>query len=184
MKKLFILLIFIFTLGFAQEKPKPFGIELGVFTKEQTLQVIKKEGGKVVESGYRIIKGNITNPNVEGIKVEGLPVDNLSHALFWFYQGRLFQITYVFPLSMEKEEFYVLYRQLESKYGKPKKYVKPWLADGVAQWDFKDVRVRLIAPWVSRSMYLHYEHLPLSKQADQSDEEVLRRETSKPRRGL
>ncbi|RMH03425.1 MAG: hypothetical protein D6699_04995 [Aquificota bacterium] len=102
----------------------------------------------------------------------------------WFFNGVLFQITYKFPLSMEKDEFYVLYRRLESKYGKPVKYVKPWLADGVAVWRFGDVEVELFAPWVSWEMYLFYTHLPLSEKADQSDAEVLKKETSKPKRGL
>jgi len=74
--------------------------------------------------------------------------------------------------------------QLKAKYGAPKKFVKPWLADGVAEWRFQDVVIRLLAPWVSWSMYLIYEHIPLSKEVEESDQEVFQKETAKPRRGL
>lgn len=39
--------IYISSLERAFAQPKPFGLELGVHTKEETLEVIKKEGGKV-----------------------------------------------------------------------------------------------------------------------------------------
>lgn len=183
MKFVLLLLAFV-SFVMAQNMPEPFGLKLGVSTKEETLQVIRKEGGRVVDSGYRVIKGDIVNPNVEGIEVKGLPVDGLQNATFWFFEGKLFKIDYTFPLSMSKEEFYVLYEQLQSKYGKPRRFVRPYLADGVAEWSFGNVNLRLIAPWVSWSMYLIYEHVPLSKRADQSDQEVFKRETSKPKRGL
>ncbi len=178
-----LLALLVFVNVYAQE-PRPFGLVVGKTTKNEALSIMEKEGARLVGSGYRTIKGDIVNPNIEGMGFEGLPVENLSVATLWFFNGVLFQITYKFPLSMDKDEFYVLYKQLESKYGKPVKYVKPWLADGVAVWRFGDVEVRLIAPWVSREMYLFYIHLPLSKKADQSDAEVLKKETSKPKRGL
>ena len=180
--KLFVLILLTFSFLFAQ--PKPFGLELGVTTKEQALSIIRKEGGRVVNSGNRVIKGDIVNPEIEGVVVTGLPVENLQEATFWFYKGRLFKIEYTFPLSMNKEEFYVLHKQLSQKYGNPKRYVKPYLADGIADWNFGNVRMSLIAPWVSWSMYLVYEHVPTSRQADISDQEVFERETAKPRRGL
>ena len=183
MKFVLLLLAFV-SFVMAQNTPEPFGLKLGVSTKEETLQVIKKEDGRVVDSGYRIIKGSIVNPKVEGIEVEGLPVDDLESATFWFFDGKLFKIDYTFPLSMEMDEFYVLYEQLQSKYGKPKRFVRPYLADGFAEWNFGNITLRLIAPWAFGNMYLIYEHVPLSKRADQSDQEVFKKETSKPKRGL
>jgi hypothetical protein len=186
MKKLltFALLVFLSLLAFAQQKPEPFGLKLGISTKEETMRVIAKEGGKVVDSGYKVIKGNVVNPNVEGVEVEGLPVDDLVSATFWFFKGKLYKIEYLFPLSMNKEEFYVIFEQLRKKYGNPRRYVRPYLADGIAEWNFGDVRMRLIAPWVSRSMYLIYEHTPTAREVEKSDREVFNKETAKPKRGL
>jgi len=186
MREFFIVLVgsLVAFFAFAVEKPEPFGLKLGTTTKSTALSIITSEGGRVVSQGYKKIKGDILNPNVEGIEVEGLPVDNLLTATFWFYKDKLFLIEYTFPLSMSKEEFNVVYNQLKAKYGAPKKFVKPWLADGVAEWRFQDVVIRLLAPWVSRSMYLIYEHIPLSKEVEKSDQEVFQKETAKPRRGL
>uniref|UniRef100_A0A7C5X1Y2 Uncharacterized protein n=1 Tax=Thermocrinis ruber TaxID=75906 RepID=A0A7C5X1Y2_9AQUI len=186
MKKLltFTLLVFLSLLAFAQQKPEPFGLKLGISTKEETMNVIAKEGGRVINSGYRVIKGDVVNPNVEGVVVRRLPVDNLVSATFWFFKGKLYKIDYLFPLSMEKEEFYMVYEQLKKKYGNPKRYVRPYLADGVAEWNFGDVRMSLIAPWVSESMYLIYEHTPTAREVEKSDQEVFNKETAKPKRGL
>lgn len=187
--KIFILFFLFFGIiitnhVYGSSAPQPFGLKLGLSTKEEVIKVLEKEGGQVVKSGFRIIKGEIVNPNVEGIKVEGLPIEQLKEATFWFFRGKLFRIVYSFPLSMSHEEFYVLYKQLEAKYGKPKRYVKPYLADGLAEWFFKDVKVKLRAPWVSWNMYLIYEHLSLSKEAELSDQDVFQREVSKPKKGL
>jgi len=46
------------------------------------MNVIAKEGGRVVDSGYKVIKGDVVNPNVEGVVVRRLPVDNLVSATF------------------------------------------------------------------------------------------------------
>jgi hypothetical protein len=186
MRKLmtFALLVFLSLFAFAQQKPEPFGLKLGISTKEETMNVIAKEGGRVVDSGYKVIKGDVVNPNVEGVVVRRLPVDNLVSATFWFFKGKLYRVEYIFPLSMEKEEFYMVYEQLKKKYGNPRRYVKPYLADGVAEWNFGDVRMSLIAPWVSRSMYLIYEHTPTTREVEKSDQEVFNKETAKPKRGL
>ena len=146
MREFFIVLVgsLVAFFAFAVEKPEPFGLKLGTTTKSTALSIITSEGGRVVSQGYKKIKGDIINPNVEGIEVEGLPVDNLLTATFWFYKDKLFHIEYTFPLSMSKEEF----------------------------------------NWVSWSMYLIYEHIPLSKEVEKSDQEVFQKETAKPRRGL
>jgi len=183
------LILFIFWLFFCvssgfTEEPKPFGLILGKTSKSETMSILKKEGGRIVKTGYRVIKGDIVNPNVEGVTVKGLPVENLSQATFWFFQGVLFQIVYEFPLSMEKEEFYILFNQLKSKYGKPSKFIKPYLADGLALWKIKDVEIKLIAPWVSWNMYLTYTHVPLNKKVEADNERVFREATSKPKKGL
>jgi len=186
MRKLltFALLVFLSLFAFAQQKPEPFGLKLGISTKEETMNVIAKEGGRVVGSGYKVIKGDVVNPNVEGVEVKRLPVDNLVSATFWFFKGKLYRIEYLFPLSMNKEEFYVISEQLRKKYGNPKRYVRPYLANGIAEWDFGDVRMRLIAPWASWSMYLIYEHTPTAREVEKSDQEVFNKETAKPKRGL
>lgn len=181
---LFYLLLICLTHNLYAEEPRPFGLILGKTSKSEAIAILEKEGGRIVNSGYRVIKGDIANPNVEGVTFKGLPVENLSEATFWFFQGVLFQITYEFPLSMSKEEFYVLFNQLKSKYGKPSRYVKPYLADGLALWKFGNVEVKLLAPWVSRGMYVTYTHTPLYKRAEADDQRVFRESTSKPKKGL
>jgi hypothetical protein len=181
MRKLltFTLLVFLSLFAFAQQKPEPFGLKLGISTKEETMNVIAKEGGKVVDSGYKVIKGDVINPNVEGVKVEGLPVDNLVSATFWFFKGKLYKIEYRFPLSMDKEEFDVIFEQLKKKYGNPGRYVRPYVADGIAEWNFGDVRMTLTAPWASDDMYLIYEHTPTAREVEKNDQEVFDEEITK-----
>ncbi|MDI6714672.1 MAG: hypothetical protein QMD43_06575 [Thermodesulfovibrio sp.] len=185
MRSLIIIIAILFFVGLVfAEEPKPFGLILGKNTENEVISILQKEGGRVIKTGYRIIKGDISNPNIKAIEFKGLPIENLTKARILFYQGTLFEIIYFFPISMNKDEFYLLYRQLESKYGKPIKYIKPWLADGLALWKFKDIEIKITAPWVSTEMYLNYTHLPLSKKADQSDNEILKQETSKPKKGF
>jgi len=181
MKKLltFALLVFLSLFAFAQQKPEPFGLKLGISTKEETMKVIAKEGGRLVGSGYKVIKGDVVNPNVEGVKVERLPVDNLVSATFWFFKGKLYKIEYLFPLSMDKEEFYVISEQLRKKYGNPRRYVRPYLADGIAEWNFGDVRMILTAPWGFEDMHLTYEHTPTAMEVEKNDQEVFEEEIAK-----
>ncbi len=179
MKFVLLLLAFV-SFIMAQNTPEPFGLKLGVSTKEETLQVIKKEGGRVVDSGYRIIKGDIVNPNIEGVGVKGLPVDGLQSATFWFFEGKLFKIDYIFPFNMYSGDFEVLYEHLKLKYGDPTQVSRG--IDENIEWDFGELRITLTDRFFET--ILIYEHVPLSKRADQSDQEVFKRETSKPKRGL
>jgi len=181
MRKLltFALLGFLSFFAFAQQKPEPFGLKLGISTKEETMKVIEREGGKVVDSGYKVIKADVVNPNVEEVEVEELPVYNLTSATFWFFKGKLYKIEYRFPLSINKEEFDVIFELLKRKYGNPRRYVRPHLAGGVAEWDFGDVRMILTAPWVSWSMYLTYEHTPTAREVEKNDQEVFDEEIAK-----
>jgi len=96
----------------------------------------------------------------------------------------LYQIKYVFPLNMEKEQFYLIDKKLRAKYGNPSRYVKPYLADGVAVRRNGDIEIKLLAPWVSWSMYLTYTHKPLESQALNSDNYYLNKTLSKPSKGL
>ncbi|MGC9080708.1 hypothetical protein [Sulfurihydrogenibium sp.] len=184
--KMFYLILFFSFLTFNAfaEEPAPFGLILGKSTKDEAISIMEKEGAVFIDSGYRVIKGDIVNPYVEGFDFENVPIENIQEATLWFFNETLFQIVYTFPLSMDKDEFYVMFEILKSKYGRPIKYVKPYLADGVAIWRFKDVEIRLLAPWVSSDMYVTYTHIPLFRKAEQSDYEVMKKETSTPKKGL
>jgi len=173
----------ILSISYAEE-PRPFGLILGKTTKEEAIEILQKEGGRITKSGYKIVKGDIVNKDVEGVEFKGLPVDNLIKATLWFYKGVLYEVEYQFPLSMSKEEFDVVYKKLQAKYGKPVIYVRPYLADGRAVWRFKDVEVELLAPWASWSMYLTYTHIPLFNKVKISDRQVLEEETRKPQKGF
>jgi hypothetical protein len=162
----------------------PFGLRLGVDTPETVKKVVMANGGVIKEEGNKIIKQDIVNPDIYGLKVENLNVDYLDYAMFWFYKGRLYKIEYVFPLNMEHEEFYLIDKKLRAKYGNPSRYVKPYLADGVAVWRNGDIEIKLLAPWVSWSMYLTYTHKPLESQALNSDNYYLNKTLSKPSKGL
>jgi hypothetical protein len=143
------------------------------------MNVIAKEGGKVLDSGYKVIKADVVNPNVEKVEVKELPVYNLTSATFWFFKGKLYKIEYRFPLSINKEEFDVIFEQLKRKYGNPRRYVKPYLTNGIAEWDFGDVRMSLIAPWGFGDMYLIYEHTPTAMEVEKNDQEVFDEEIAK-----
>lgn len=80
---------------------------------------------------------------------------------------------------MNKEEFDVIFEQLKRKYGNPRRYVRPYLADGVAEWNFGDVRMTLTAPRVSEDMYLTYEHTPTAMEVEKNDQEVFEEEIAK-----
>ena len=162
----------------------PFGLRLGVDTPETVKKVVMANGGVVEEEGNKIIKQDIVNPDIYGFKVENLNVDYLDYAMFWFYKVKLYQIEYVFPLNMEHEEFYLIGKKLRAKYGNPSRYVKPYLADGVAVWRNGDIEIKLLAPWVSRSMYLTYTHKQLESQALSSNNYYLNKTLSKPSKGL
>jgi hypothetical protein len=169
----------------AKEIPAPFGIQLGKDNVQTVKSIIQKEGGRITEEGYRLVNNeNIQNPDVYGIFVKNLPIDYLKVAKFWFYKGTVYEINYILNLDMDKKEFYEIYNQLKSKYGTPVRYVKPYLADGIAVWKIDNYEISLSAPWVSWNMYLTYKYLPLSKLAEQSDKEVYQRETTKPKKGF
>jgi hypothetical protein len=59
-----------------------------------------------------------------------------------------------------------------------------YLANGIAEWNFGDVKMILTAPWVSGDMYLTYEHTPIAREMERSGQEVFNKETAKPKRGL
>lgn len=167
----------------SQDIPKPFGLKLGISTKKETLQIIKKEGGRIVGRGYKVIKWDIVNPNVEGIEVKGLPVYNMKKAVFWFFKGKLYAIDYIFPLEMYSE----VSKWLEYKYGKT--YLE--IPDSPALtskrvgkiWVFKDIFVTITVPRKSIGftsdpfVYLRYEHTPLASKVEESDMEILAKKT-------
>jgi hypothetical protein len=169
MRGMFLFLILILGFAFA-EQPAPFGLNLGKTTEEEFLSVVKSKGWTVGKSGYRIIKGDITNPDVTGYLISGIDIERLDEAYFWFYKGKLFQIEYRLAENMNKETFYLYYDQLKAKYSNPVAFTKPWLADGRALWRFGEVEVELFVPWVSRITYLTYTHRTLYKQSEKSDE--------------
>ena len=59
-----------------------------------------------------------------------------------------------------------------------------YLANGIADWDFENVRMTLTAPWTSWTMYIIYEHTPTAREVKRSDQEGLDKETAKPEKGL
>jgi hypothetical protein len=59
-----------------------------------------------------------------------------------------------------------------------------YLANGIADWDFGNVRMTLTSPWISWTMYIIYEHTPTAREVERSDQEGLDKETAKPKKGL
>ena len=74
-----ISVLFFVSLVFAEE-PKPFGLILGKTTENEAISILQKEGGRIINTGYRIIKGDITNPNIKAVEFKGLPIENLIKA--------------------------------------------------------------------------------------------------------
>ncbi len=171
--KLLYLLVIV-SLVFAKP-PAPFGLKLGEATEREFLSLVRDKGWNIEKSGYRIIKGDVSNPSVTGYLVSGLKLDYLSEAYFWFHKGKLFQVEYRFYEDMDKNTFYHYCEQLKAKYGRPSSYSKPWLSNGRALWKFGSIEVELSVPWVSRTTYLTYTHVTLFKQAERSDRDYYRR---------
>jgi hypothetical protein len=59
-----------------------------------------------------------------------------------------------------------------------------YLANGIADWDFGNVRMTLTFPWISWTMYLLYKYTPTAREVEKSDQKVFNKETAKPKRGL
>ncbi len=159
--------------------PKPFGLEVGKTTEEEFKKFIARKGWDVVASGYRIIRDNITNPNITGYKVKGLPLEKLDSAYFWFYKGKLMKIDYRLSEDMAKSTFKTYYDLLVKKYGSPVRYRPPNLQDGEAVWNIRGVKILLYVPWVSSTTYLQYIDPELNRKADISDREVYRKITAR-----
>ena len=64
--------------------PSPFGLKLGLTTEEEFKEVAKRKGWEIEKSGYRIIRDNISNPNVTGYVIVGIPSKNLTQLIFGF----------------------------------------------------------------------------------------------------
>jgi hypothetical protein len=56
-----------------------------------------------------------------------------------------------------------------------------YLANGIADWDFGNIRMTLTSPWISWTMYIIYEHTPTVREVEKSDQEVFNKETAKPK---
>lgn len=167
----FLTLLIVIFVGISFSKyPRPFGLELGKTSEKEFLRTIKKKGWRVVESGYKVIEADITNPEVTGYIISGINLEKLKKASFWFYKGTLFKIVYTFNEDMEKSTFYLYFDQLRAKYGKPKSYIKPWLSNGEAVWVFGNIKLELYCPWVSRETYILYLHTPLNKKVKERDD--------------
>ncbi len=169
-----LLTILVVGISFAKP-PTPFGLELGKTTEKEFLSLVKQKGWRIEKSGYRIIEGDLTNPDVTGYIISGINLDRLESATFWFYKGTLFKIVYTLSENMDKKTFYLYFDQLKAKYGKPISYTKPWLANGEAVWRFGNVKLSLYCPWVGRKTYIMYVHTALDRQAEKSDEAYYRK---------
>jgi len=167
--------------------PKPFGLVVGITTQDEFLSIAKQKNWNIAKKGNRIIKDDISNPNVYGYFVDNINLNSLSTAKFWFYKGKLMSIEYVLYEDINKSTFKSYYDKLKAKYGAPVRYREPYLAQGLAEWDFGNVKIELSVPWVSRHTYLEYKDINLVKAADKDDEDYYEsyiQKTSKDIEGL
>ncbi|MEO2068646.1 MAG: tetratricopeptide repeat protein [Desulfurobacteriaceae bacterium] len=167
-----------------KKRPSFFGLKVGFTTEEEFKKIVKDKGWKIEKAGHRIVKDDISNPNVTGYVVSGIPLEKISSAYFWFFKGKLMKIEYRLSESKDKSTFYTYYDLLRNKYGNPDSYTKPHLADGKAVWNIGGVEIKLFSPWVSEITYLTYTDLYLSSLADKSDREIYKEETKKEAKPL
>jgi hypothetical protein len=59
-----------------------------------------------------------------------------------------------------------------------------YLANGIADWDFGNIRMTLTSPWISWTMYIIYEHTPTAREVERSDPKGFDKGTAGQRKGL
>ncbi|TCK02896.1 tetratricopeptide repeat protein [Phorcysia thermohydrogeniphila] len=171
-------------ISLTKERPSPFGLTVGVTTEDEFKEIVKNKGWQIVESGYRVIKNDISNPDVTGYKVAGLPLEKLKSAYFWFFKGKLMKIDYRLEEFMDKSTFYMYYDLLKNKYGTPLSYKKPQVSEGRALWKIGGVEIELYCPWVTTTTYLSYTDPDLYSKAAESDRAVYEEQTKKKAKSL
>jgi len=58
-----------------------------------------------------------------------------------------------------------------------------YLANGIADWDFGNIRMTLTSPWIPWIMYIIYEYTPTAREVERSDQEGLDKGIAKPKKG-
>jgi hypothetical protein len=148
------------------DNPAPFGFVFGKTTREDVLNILKKEGASVVQGGYRIIKGKITNPHVEGYVLKDIGIDGVVTAKVWFLDGVLMELTYTLSGS-----FQPFYDQLKVKYQEPSKATTDFGGEAHARWLFKDIGLSLDKPFMG-DMTMDYTHVQMYNESNSLDDKV------------
>jgi TPR repeat protein len=163
----------------AKDRPSPFGLTVGVTTEDEFKEIVKNKGWQIVDSGYRVIKNNIVNPDVTGYKVVGLPLEKLKSAYFWFFKGKLMEIEYRLKESLDKSTFSLYYDLLKNKYGNPVIYTNTR-----ALWRIGKVEVELYCSLFETTTYLLYKDPVLYLKAENSDRAIYEEQTKKKAKSL
>ena len=154
------------------ENPEPFGLVFGKLKSQEALELLKSNGAKIVESGNRVIKDDISNPAVAGYFLEGVPIDGVTTTRVWFMGDVLMRFTYVLSGSFEP-----FLDQLTARYGAPARRTSGFGGEEHAVWYFKEVELALDRPFMGETT-LDYIHSPLFRRSRESDarhyEEVTR----------
>lgn len=145
-----------------KEAPQPFGLVFGKSSRADALKTLQEQGGRITSAGRRIIKDELSNPDVEGYFLSGVQLEGVHQTKVWFYRETLMGIDYILSVS-----FKTIFDQLREKYGAPASEGEGF-GETHASWRFKDVVLSLDKSFIGDLM-LSYRHTPLYGDAKQSD---------------
>jgi len=145
------------------DAPTPFGLIFGKTNREETYKILQDQGGTLEKEGYRVIKDDISNPNIVGAFFRGVQIEGVLTTKAWFYKDIIMSLNYELSGS-----FKTFYDQLKERYGTPTKSRSGFGGEEYAIWKFKDVDLELIHPFMG-TFSMSYTHIPLWEKSKQDD---------------
>lgn len=163
------------------DAPTPFDLIFGQTNREEAYKILQGQGGTLETEGYRVIKDDISNPNIIGAFFRGVKIDGVMTTKAWFYKDTIMTLNYELSSS-----FKTFYDQLKERYGTPTKSRSGFGGEEYAIWKFKDVDLELVHPFMG-TFTMSYTYIPLwgkSKQDDSTHYSETTKEKAKKQKGF
>lgn len=145
--------------------PKPFGLEIGVASEEDTRAILTREGGTVVDDKMQYyINESVPSAAAHGVAFEGVRVPGVNRIVAWFTKGHLYQMYFtVNPSSLN-----AISEQLTAKYGKPDSRKETGNSILIV-WRFSNDKTVHLCRNYGGDLYLEYHDNKLEKYVEESD---------------